>query len=61
MPSFEYEPLVMSPKLETSNEVEDRRDIYGARPSNTKVVKEPRNFKGRMESPKKEVVEQTLK
>jgi hypothetical protein len=38
MPSFEYEPLVMFPELETSNEEENRRDTNGARPSCTKVV-----------------------
>jgi hypothetical protein len=30
MPSFEYKPLVLSLKLETSNEEEDRRDTDGA-------------------------------
>jgi len=41
MPSFEYEPLIMSPKLETSNEEKDRGDTNGARPSSTRVVEEP--------------------
>jgi hypothetical protein len=44
MPSFEYEPLVMSPKLETLDEEKDRRDIDGARPSCTKVVEELGNL-----------------
>ncbi len=35
MPSFEYEPLVLSPKLETSNEEENRGDTYGVGPSCT--------------------------
>jgi hypothetical protein len=32
MPSFEYEPLVMSLKPETSNEEIDKGDTIGARP-----------------------------
>jgi hypothetical protein len=35
MPTFEYEPLVMSLELETSYEEEDKRDTYGARQSDT--------------------------
>jgi hypothetical protein len=30
MPSFEYEPLVLSLELNTLNEEEDKRDIDGA-------------------------------
>ncbi len=56
MPSFEYEPLVLSPKWETSNEEEDRRDIDGVRPSNIRVIEEPRNLKGRKDRYKREVV-----
>ncbi len=41
MPSFEYEPLVLSPQPETSNEEKDRGFTNGARPSNTRVVEEP--------------------
>jgi len=41
MPSFEYEPLVLSRESKTSNEEEDRGDIDEARPSSTRVVKEP--------------------
>ncbi len=33
MPKFEYEPLILSLKLKTSNEEENRRNIDGARPS----------------------------
>jgi len=33
--SFEYEPLILFPKSESSNEEEDRRDTDGAGPSNT--------------------------
>ncbi len=40
MPSFEYEPLILSPKLETSNE-EDKRDTNGVGPLGIKVIKEP--------------------
>jgi len=39
MPSFEYEPLVLFPKLDTSNEEKNRGDIDGTKPSSTKVVK----------------------
>ncbi len=49
----------MSPKLETSNE-EDKRDTNGVGPLGIKVIKEPWNFRGGMESPKKEVAKQTL-
>jgi len=38
MPSFEYEPLVLSLEPKTSNEEKDRRDTDGARPPGTKVV-----------------------
>ncbi len=41
MPSFEYEPLVMSPKPETSDDEEAKGDINGVRPSSTRVAKEP--------------------
>jgi hypothetical protein len=40
MPSFEYEPLVLPPELETSNEEEKRGDIDGVGPSSTKIAKE---------------------
>jgi hypothetical protein len=30
MPSFEYEPLVLFPKLETLDQEKDRRGTYGA-------------------------------
>ncbi len=60
MPSFEYEPLVLSPKLETSNEEENRGDTYGVGPSCTWVPKELGNLIGRKDSPKSEDVKQTL-
>jgi hypothetical protein len=40
MPTFEYEPLVFSPKLETLDEEEDRNNTNGARPSSTKTTEE---------------------
>jgi hypothetical protein len=41
MPSFEYEPLVLSAKLKTLDEEANKRDTYGARPSCTKVEEKP--------------------
>jgi hypothetical protein len=35
---FEYEPLVLFPKPEMSDEEEDKGDINGARPLGIKVV-----------------------
>ncbi len=61
MPSFEYEPLVLSPKPKTLDEEENKRDIGGAWPLGTKVVKEPRDLRGGKDSPEKEAIEQTLK
>jgi hypothetical protein len=60
MPSFEYEPLVVSPKPKTLDEEEDKGDIVGAGPSGTKVVEEPRDLRGGKDSPKKETAKQTL-
>jgi len=40
MPSFEYEPLVVSPKPKTLDEEEDKGDIAGAGPLGTKVVED---------------------
>jgi len=39
MPSFEYEPLILSPQPETSYEEEDKGEINGAT-SNIKVAKQ---------------------
>lgn len=39
MPSFEYEPLILSPEQKILDEEEDRGDIDGAKPSTTKVAK----------------------
>jgi hypothetical protein len=38
MPSFEYEPLVMFPKLEISDEEENRGDTNGVGPLGTKMA-----------------------
>ncbi len=38
MPSFEYEPLILFPKLKTSNEEENKGDTDGTRPSGTKTT-----------------------
>jgi hypothetical protein len=38
MPSFEYEPLVLLPKLKTSNELKDKGDTCGVGPSSIKIV-----------------------
>jgi hypothetical protein len=46
IPAFWYEPLVLTPKLKTSNEEEDRRNIDGVGPSSTrKKKKEPIDLK----------------
>jgi hypothetical protein len=39
MPSFKYEPLVLSPKLETLDEEEKRTDTDGVGPSCTRVAR----------------------
>jgi hypothetical protein len=61
MPSFEYEPLVLSLELEGSNEEENKKDTNGAGPLNTIVVEEPRNLRGGKDSLEREVIEYTLK
>jgi hypothetical protein len=50
----------LSPKLETSNEEENRGDTYGVGPSCTWVPKELGNLIGRKDSPKSEDAKQTL-
>jgi hypothetical protein len=40
MPSFEYEPLVLSLEPETSNEEDKKGDTNGATPSSTRVAKD---------------------
>jgi hypothetical protein len=41
MPSFEYEPLVLCSKLETSYEEENKGDTDGVGPSSTRILEEP--------------------
>ncbi len=57
MPSFEYEPLVLSLELNTLNEEEDKRDIDGAWPLGTRIIEEPRNLRGGKKSHEKEASE----
>jgi hypothetical protein len=62
MQTFEYEPLVFSPKPRTSYEEEDRGNTNGARPSSTKTIeKELGDFKGGKDNPKKAVANETNK
>jgi len=49
MPSFEYEPLVLSLELESSDEKKDRGDIDGARPLGIRVEKRARRLQRRKE------------
>jgi hypothetical protein len=57
MPSFEYEPLLMSLELETLDEEEDRRDTYGPGPLGTRVEEKPRDLRGGKDSLKREAAE----
>jgi hypothetical protein len=59
MPSFEYEPLVLFPKLMTLGEEKDRGNIDGVGPSCTKTTKELGDLKGGKDSPKRKVVGKT--
>jgi hypothetical protein len=61
MPSFEYEPLVLSLELETLDDEEDKGDIYGARPSGIRVLEEPRDLRGGKDNLEREDVKQTFK
>jgi len=55
IPSFQYEPLVFTPKLETSDEEKERGNIDGGGLSSTKAEEEePTNLKGKKDSPQKE-------
>ncbi len=60
MPPFEYECLVLSLKLETLDEEENKGDTDGVGPLGTRVVKEPRDLRGGKDSLEREVVEQIL-
>ncbi len=53
MPSFEFEPLVLSPELEISNEEEDIGNIDGVGQLNTKTTKEGTKRPQRREGPKR--------
>jgi hypothetical protein len=55
MPSFEYEPLILSLKLKTSY-----GDIDGVGPLSTRVIEEPGNFRGGKDIPRREAVEQIV-
>jgi hypothetical protein len=61
MTLFEYEPLVVSLEPKISNEEKDIGDTNGVGPLGTKVVKQPRDFRGGKDSLEREVVEHTLK
>jgi len=60
MPSFEYEPLVLSPKPKTSNEEENKGDTDGVTPLGIRLVDELKYRGGGKDSTKKEDVEQIL-
>jgi hypothetical protein len=60
MSSFEYEPLVLYPELETLDEEEKKGDIDGVGPSSIRVPKEPRDLRGGKDSPEREDVQQTF-
>jgi len=57
MPSFEYKPLILFPKLKTLNEEKDKGDTNGVGSSNIIIAKEPKDFRGRKNISKREVVE----
>ncbi len=54
MPSFEFEPLVLSQEPKTLDEEENRGNTDGAKPSSTKIAKEELgDLKGGKDNPKK--------
>jgi hypothetical protein len=56
MPTFDYEPLVLSPEPKTLDEEEDKGNIDGARPSSTRTSKEElRDLRRGKDSFKREV------
>ncbi len=61
MPSFEYEPLILSPKPKTSDQEKDKRDIDGVIPLGTRVEEKPKDLRGEKENLEREVAKQTLK
>ncbi len=58
--SYECEPLVLSPKLKTLDEEEDRRDTYVVGPLGTKDEEKLWKLKGRKDSHEREPTEQIL-
>jgi hypothetical protein len=61
MPSFEYEPLILSLELEISDEEEDKGNTYGSGPLGIKVIKKLGNPRGGKYSHGREVVEHIIK
>ncbi len=60
MPTFEYDPLVLSLELKTLDEEEDKGDTSGVGPSDTITTKEePRDLKGWKEIPNREATGKT--
>ncbi len=57
MPSFEYEPLVLSLEPKTSNKEKDRGNIDRARPLGIKATEEPGHLKGGKDSHEREAAE----
>ncbi len=56
IPSFQYEPLVLTLEPESSNEEEERGHTDGARPSRTRIEEEePADLKGGKDSLQREV------
>jgi hypothetical protein len=60
MPSFEYEPLVLSPEPKTSNEEENKGDTNGVTPLGVRLVDELGYRGGGKDSTEREDVEQIL-
>ncbi len=60
MPTFEYEPLVLSLEPKTSNEEENKGDIDGVGPSSIRTTKEePVDLRGGKESSNREAISKT--
>jgi hypothetical protein len=56
IPSFQYEPLFLIPKLETSYEEEEKGNTNGVGPSGIRTEKEePSNLRGGRDSSQREV------
>jgi len=61
MPSIEYEPLILFPEPNISNEEEDKGDINGVGSLAIRVPEELGDFRGRKDNLEREDVKQTLK